>query len=204
MPEERFLQAQLHELFMFLRHHGVVAVSIVAQHGLLGQMQAPVDVSYLADNVVLLRYFEVNGSVRQAISIVKKRSGAHEKTIRELRLQATGIDDRRAAHRVPWSPHRRAEIHRGRHRDVEAAAMNAAAERVVVLAPTGHDAQLACQVLRVRRHHRGTVQHHRGALRGGDRGRGCAPDRGGGAHTDGPADAGAHPRRATSRGRISR
>ena len=92
MPEERFLQAQLHELFMFLRHHGVLAVSIVAQHGLLGQMLAPVDVSYLADNVVLLRYFEVNGSVRQAISIVKKRSGAHEKTIRELSLQSTGIE----------------------------------------------------------------------------------------------------------------
>ena len=76
MPEERFLLAQLHELFMFLRQRGVVAISIVAQHGLVGQMQAPVDLSYLADNVVLLRFFEANGEVRQAISVLKKRSGA--------------------------------------------------------------------------------------------------------------------------------
>ena len=91
MPEERFLLAQLHELFMFLRQRGVLAISVVAQHGLVGQMQAPVDLSYLADNVLLLRFFEARGSVRQAISVLKKRSGPHEKTIRELRLDATGI-----------------------------------------------------------------------------------------------------------------
>jgi len=91
MPEERFLLAQLHELFMFLRQRNVVAISIVAQHGMIGAMQAPVDLSYLADNVVLLRFFEAAGRVRQAISILKKRTGAHEKTIRELRLEASGI-----------------------------------------------------------------------------------------------------------------
>jgi circadian clock protein KaiC len=91
MPEERFLLAQLHELFMFLRQHGVLTISIVAQHGLIGAMQAPVDLSYLADNVVLLRFFEVAGEVRQAISVLKKRSGAHERTIRELRLLSSGI-----------------------------------------------------------------------------------------------------------------
>jgi circadian clock protein KaiC len=91
MPEERFLLAQLHELFMFLRQHGVIAISIVAQHGLVGAMQSPIDLSYLADNVVLLRFFEASGEVRQAISVLKKRSGAHEKTIRELRLQGSGI-----------------------------------------------------------------------------------------------------------------
>jgi circadian clock protein KaiC len=92
MPEERFLLAQLHELFMFLRHHGVLAISVVAQHGLVGQMQTPVDLSYLADNVVLLRFFEASGAVRQAISVLKKRSGPHEKTIRELRLGHSTIE----------------------------------------------------------------------------------------------------------------
>src|SRR6185436_9274605 len=91
MPEERFLLAQLHELFMFLRQRSVVAISIVAQHGMIGPMQTPADLSYLADNVVLLRFFEAAGRVRQAISILKKRTGAHEKTIRELRLEAGGI-----------------------------------------------------------------------------------------------------------------
>jgi circadian clock protein KaiC len=91
MPEERFLLAQLHELFMFLRQRGVLAISVVAQHGLVGPMQTPVDLSYLADNVLLLRFFEASGAVRQAISVLKKRSGPHEKTIRELRLEAGGI-----------------------------------------------------------------------------------------------------------------
>jgi circadian clock protein KaiC len=91
MPEERFLLAQLHELFMYLRQRSVVAISVVAQHGLVGAMHTPVDLSYLADNVVLLRFFEAVGEVRQAISVLKKRSGPHEKTIRELRLRASGI-----------------------------------------------------------------------------------------------------------------
>ncbi|MCU1384546.1 MAG: Non-specific serine/threonine protein kinase [Acidobacteria bacterium] len=92
MPEERYLVAQLHELFMFLRQRGVLAISVVAQHGMVGQMQAPVDLSYLADNVLLLRFFEADGAVRHAISVMKKRSGPHEKTIRELRLEASGIN----------------------------------------------------------------------------------------------------------------
>ena len=91
MPEERYLVAQLHELFMFLRQRGVLAISVVAQHGMVGQMQTPVDLSYLADNVLLLRFFEAGGAVRQAISVLKKRSGPHEKTIRELRLGPSGI-----------------------------------------------------------------------------------------------------------------
>jgi circadian clock protein KaiC len=91
MPEERFLQAQLHELFMYLRHRGVLAISIMAQHGLVGTMQAPIDLSYLADNVVVLRFFEAAGQVRQAISVMKKRSGHHERTIRELCLMPGGI-----------------------------------------------------------------------------------------------------------------
>jgi circadian clock protein KaiC len=72
---------------MFLRQKGVLAISVVAQHGLIGSMQTPIDLSYLADNVILLRFFEAEGRVRQAISVLKKRSGMHERTIRELRLE---------------------------------------------------------------------------------------------------------------------
>jgi circadian clock protein KaiC len=91
MPEERFLVAQLHELLTYLGHRGVVTFLIVAQHGLLGGMQTPIDTTYLADTVVLFRYFEARGQVRQAISVVKKRSGKHERTIRELRLGVGGV-----------------------------------------------------------------------------------------------------------------
>ena len=88
MPEEHFLTAQLHELLTFLNQRGVATLLLVAQHGILGPaMVAPVDVSYLADTVILLRYFEARGAVRQAISVVKKRSGAHERTIREFGLE---------------------------------------------------------------------------------------------------------------------
>lgn len=91
MPEERFLTAQLHELLTYLGHKGVVTFLVVAQHGLIGHMETPVDTTYLADTVILFRYFEAAGEVRQAISVVKKRSGKHERTIRELRLDKTGI-----------------------------------------------------------------------------------------------------------------
>ena len=92
MPEERFLVIQLHELLTYLGQHGVTTILVVAQHGLMGGgMQSPVDVSYLADSVVLTRYFELKGRVKKAISVVKKRSGAHEETIRELRVGKGGI-----------------------------------------------------------------------------------------------------------------
>jgi circadian clock protein KaiC len=87
MPEERFLTIQLHELLMFLGQHGVATILIATQQGLIGtQMNSPIDASYLADSVILLRYFEARGEVRQAISVVKKRGGRHERTIRELRM----------------------------------------------------------------------------------------------------------------------
>jgi circadian clock protein KaiC len=91
MPEERSLLLQLHELFMYLRHKGILTVVTLAQQGLIGPMTAPIDMSYLTDTVVLLRYFESAGEVRQALSVMKKRSGAHERTIRELRLDSQGI-----------------------------------------------------------------------------------------------------------------
>jgi len=92
MPGERHLLIQLHELLMFLGQRGVATILISAHHGLIGSnMSAPVDVSYLADSVVLMRYFEAEGEVRQAISIVKKRGGAHERTIREFKMTGGSI-----------------------------------------------------------------------------------------------------------------
>src|SRR3954452_19239892 len=91
MPEERFLTAQLHELLACLGQLGVVSILTVTQSGMIGNMHSPVDTTYLADNVILFRFFEARGEVRRAISVVKKRSGKHEKTIRELEVDGEGI-----------------------------------------------------------------------------------------------------------------
>jgi len=91
MPEESALILHMHELLQYLNRQGAMTFLTVAQHGLVGDMKAPVDVTYLADTVVLLRYFEAAGRVRRAISIMKKRTGAHEHTIREYRIDAKGI-----------------------------------------------------------------------------------------------------------------
>lgn len=91
MPDERFLILQMHELLTFLGQKGVLTILVLAQHGLVGPMDTPLDISYLSDAVVMLRYFEVGGSVRRALSVVKKRSGNHEHTIREFRLTSAGI-----------------------------------------------------------------------------------------------------------------
>jgi circadian clock protein KaiC len=86
MPSERFLTLQLHELLMYLGQQGVSTLLLLAQQGMMGPMSSPIDASYLADTVILLRYFEAFGAVRQAISVVKKRTGKHERTIRELKM----------------------------------------------------------------------------------------------------------------------
>jgi circadian clock protein KaiC len=91
MPYENALVLHMHELLQYLNRQGVTTWLTVAQHGLVGDMKAPVDVTYLADTVILLRYFEAVGRVRRAISIVKKRMGAHEDTIREYRIDDSGI-----------------------------------------------------------------------------------------------------------------
>jgi len=92
MPEERFLAAYLHELLTTLSHRNVLTIVTLAQHGLVGeQIATPIDVSYLSDTVLLIRYFEAHGEVRRAISVVKKRSGAHEVAVREMRIDAGGI-----------------------------------------------------------------------------------------------------------------
>jgi circadian clock protein KaiC len=86
MPEEQQLILHMHELLQFLNRRGVNTFLTVAQHGLVGDMKAPVDVTYVADTVILLRYFEAAGRVRRAISVIKKRTSAHEDTIREYRI----------------------------------------------------------------------------------------------------------------------
>jgi circadian clock protein KaiC len=92
MPEEHFLTSQLHELLMFLGKKGVATMLVVAQHGIMGSTPAaPVDTSYLADSVILFRYFEDRGRVKKALSVVKKRSGQHEDTIREVNFDEAGI-----------------------------------------------------------------------------------------------------------------
>ncbi|UTP40215.1 AAA family ATPase [Phenylobacterium sp. LH3H17] len=91
MPEEQFLVLHMHELLQFLNRSGVTTFLTIAQHGLVGDMQAPVDITYLADTVILLRYFEANGRVRRAMSVIKKRTSAHEDTIREYQIGADGL-----------------------------------------------------------------------------------------------------------------
>jgi len=91
MPGEQALILHMHELLQYLNRNGVSTFLTVAQHGLVGDMKAPVDVTYLADTVVLLRYFEAFGRVRRAMSVIKKRTGAHEDTIREYRISSDGI-----------------------------------------------------------------------------------------------------------------
>lgn len=92
MPGEQNLAIQMHELLAFLNQHGVVTLMVLAQSGMMGAaMTAPVDLSYLADNVMMFRYFEAGGRVRKAMSIVKKRSGEHEDTIRELHMKGGRI-----------------------------------------------------------------------------------------------------------------
>ena len=91
MPQEQYLILHMHELLQYLNRVGAATFLTVAQHGMVGEMKSPVDVTYLADTVILLRYFEAFGQVRRAISMLKKRTGSHENTIREFTIGRTGI-----------------------------------------------------------------------------------------------------------------
>jgi circadian clock protein KaiC len=90
MPEEHSLILHLHELLQYLNRNSVTTFVTVAQHGLIGDMDTPVDITYIADNVILMRYFEAQGRVRRALSVVKKRTGHHEDTIREFQITRGG------------------------------------------------------------------------------------------------------------------
>lgn len=87
MPNERFLIIQLHEVLTYLGQQGVASILLNAQVGLIGQMKSEIDASYLADTIVLTRYFELEGEVRMAISVLKKRGSPHERSIRELTMR---------------------------------------------------------------------------------------------------------------------
>jgi len=91
MPQEQFLILHMHELLQFLNRQGAATFLTVAQHGLMGEMRSPVDVTYLADTVIMLRYFEATGQVRRAVSVLKKRTGRHENTIREFSIGDSGL-----------------------------------------------------------------------------------------------------------------
>src|SRR5262245_23538222 len=91
MPEEQSLILHMHELLQFLNRRGIATFVTVAQHGLIGNMETPVDITFLADTVILLRFFEAEGRVRRAISVVKKRTSSHEDTIRELTITSRGL-----------------------------------------------------------------------------------------------------------------
>jgi circadian clock protein KaiC len=92
MPSEQYLTLHLHELLTYLDQQGVATLMTLAQHGFLNTMQSPADISYLTDTVILLRYFEARGSIKQAISVLKNRGGAHERTLREFRLVESGFE----------------------------------------------------------------------------------------------------------------
>jgi circadian clock protein KaiC len=91
MPGEQYLLLQMHELLSYLNQQGITTVIILGQHGLVGDMRSDIDLSYLSDTILMFRFFEAKGEVRSAISAVKSRTSAHERTIREFRLSAKGL-----------------------------------------------------------------------------------------------------------------
>jgi circadian clock protein KaiC len=91
MPEEQFMLLQMHELLTYLNQQGVTTILVLAQSGMVGQIASPLDLTYLSDTVVLLRFFEAGGRIRRSIAAIKKRTGAHENTIRELCIDGHGL-----------------------------------------------------------------------------------------------------------------
>jgi circadian clock protein KaiC len=91
MPEEQFLTLHLHELLQYLNRRGAATFLTIAQHGMMSDMKSPIDITYLSDTVIMMRYFEAFGRVRRAISVMKKRAGPHEDTIREFKIDANGM-----------------------------------------------------------------------------------------------------------------
>ena len=158
MPEESALILHIHELLQYLNRQGATTILTVAQHGLVGDMKAPIDVTYVADTVILLRYFEALGSVRRAISVVKKRTGSHEDTIREYRSAPAGLTLGEPLREFPGRASRRADV-AGRNRQpgrFPRRAVNAITGNgsggALVFAPQGRDASVAAGLLSGRGH----------------------------------------------------
>jgi circadian clock protein KaiC len=91
MPNEQFLILQMHEMLTYLGQKGIVSLLILGLHGITGEVRSDVDLSYLSDTIVQLRYFEASGEVRQAISVIKTRTARHERTIREFQIGSNGL-----------------------------------------------------------------------------------------------------------------
>jgi circadian clock protein KaiC len=91
MPEEQYIILHMHELLQYLNRRGTATFITLAQHGMMGEMKQSIDLTYLADTVIVLRYFEAMGHIRRAISVIKKRSGSHESTIREFQIDGRGL-----------------------------------------------------------------------------------------------------------------
>ena len=156
MPEENSLILHIHELLQYLNRRGAATFMTVAQHGLVGDMKAPVDVTYLADTVILLRYFEALGTVRRAMSIIKKRTGAHESTIREYRIDGRGLTIGQPLDGFQGVL-RGVPVYVGEDRPLLARAVavkpGASSERAVILAPTGRDAAVAAALIKEAGHY---------------------------------------------------
>ena len=151
MPEENSLILHMHELLQYLNRRGAATFMTVAQHGLVGDMKAPVDVTYLADTVILLRYFEALGTVRRAMSIIKKRTGAHEADDSRIPHRQSRPHHRQSARRISGRAARRSDLHR--RRQAVAGRANpvrpgASSERAVILAPIGRDAAVAAALIK--------------------------------------------------------
>ena len=101
MPDEQFMILQMHELLTYLNQQGVVTILVLAQSGMVGHVASPLDLTYLSDTVLLLRFFEAGGQIRRAASVIKKRTGSHENTIREFCIDSR-CACRRSSGRVPW------------------------------------------------------------------------------------------------------
>jgi len=91
MTGQPALLLRMHELVTYLNQQGVVTILVLAQHGMVGRMDSPIDITYVSDTVVMLRFFEASGRVRRALSVLKKRTGPHEDTIREFRIDGQGL-----------------------------------------------------------------------------------------------------------------
>ena len=152
MAEENSLILHIHELLQYLNRQGAMTVMTVAQHGLVGEMHAPVDITYLADTVILLRYFEAHGSVRRAISVIKKRTGNHESTIPRVSHRFRRTHPGRAVGGLPRRAARCAELFRRQNAfAAREGLVNRPASpslRALILAPNGRDAPLTVLLLK--------------------------------------------------------
>ena len=146
MPQEQFLILHMHELLQYLNRHGATTFLTVAQHGMMGEMRAPVDVTYLADTVIMLRYFEVRGEVRRAVSVVKKRTGPHENALREFSIDGSGLKIGQPLDQFQGILRGVPQI-LGTGPSGMANLDECVSERALILAPQGRDAFIAARIL---------------------------------------------------------